>query len=73
MIVCNTKLSEHAKRYADCREILHIGWRSPKNMDLQKMIEKKKIYPITLLRGLNVKARNNLMSNGIKNCSVGST
>ena len=65
MIVCNTKLSEHAKRYADCRKILHIGWSSPKNMDLQTMIEKKKIYPITLLRGLGVKAKNNLMSNNI--------
>ena len=44
------------------------NWRlrdSPKNMDLQTMIEKKKIYPITLLRGLSVKAKNNLMSNNI--------
>ena len=29
------------------------------------MIEKKKVYPVTLLRGLNVKAKNNLMSNDI--------
>jgi len=65
LIVCNTKLSEHAKRYADCRGIKHIGWSSPQNRDLQTMIEEKKLYPITFLKGLNVEARNKLTSKGI--------
>ena len=65
MIVCNTKLSEHAKRYADCRGIRHIGWSSPPNHDLQTMIEEKKLYPITLLKGLNAETRNKLAHNGV--------
>jgi len=65
LIVCNTKLSEHAKRYADCRGIHQIGWNSPPNRDLQTMIEEKKLYPITILRGLNAKTRNRLTHNGI--------
>ncbi len=65
MIICNTKLSEHAKRYADCRGIKHIGWSTPSNNDLQTMIEKKKLYPITFLKGLNAETRNKLASNGI--------
>jgi len=65
LIVCNTKLSEHAKRYADCRGISHIGWSSPPNHDLQTMIEEKKLYPITFLRGLNAETRNKLASNGV--------
>jgi hypothetical protein len=65
MIVCNTKLSEHAKKYADCRGIRHISWSSPPNHDLQTMIEEKKVYPITLLRGLSATTRNRLTSNGI--------
>jgi hypothetical protein len=65
MIVCNTKLSEHARRYADCRGIKHIGWSSPKNHDLQTMIAKKKLYPITFLKGLDSEARSKLVSNGI--------
>ena len=65
LIVCNTKLSEHAKRYADCRGIRHIGWSSPPNHDLQTMIEEKKLYPITFLKGLNAETRNKLASNGI--------
>jgi len=65
LIVCNTKLSEHAKRYADCRGISHIGWSSPLNRDLQTMIEEKKLYPITFLKGLNTETRNKLASNGV--------
>ena len=45
MIICNTKLSDHAKRYADCRGIKHISWSSPKNRDLQTMIEEKNCIP----------------------------
>jgi len=65
MIVCNTKLSEHAKHYADCRGIINIGWSSPPNRDLQTMIEEKKFYPITFLRGLNAETRNRLVQSGI--------
>jgi hypothetical protein len=65
MIVCNTKLSEHARRYADCRGISHIGWSSPPNRDLQTMIEEKKLYPVTFLKGLNSETRNKLTSNGV--------
>jgi len=65
LIVCNTKLSEHAKRYADCRGIRHIGWSSPPNHDLQTMIEEKKLYPITFLKGLTAETRNKLAYNGV--------
>jgi hypothetical protein len=65
MIVCNTKLSEHAKQYANCRKIQHISWSSATNKDLQTMIEEKKLYPITILKGLNADTRNKLASNGI--------
>jgi hypothetical protein len=65
MIVCNTKLSDYAKQYSDCRKISHIGWSSPQNQDLQTMIETKKLYPITILKGLNTYTRNQLTSNGI--------
>ena len=65
MIVCNTKLSDHAKRYADCRGISHIGWSSPPNRDLQTMIEEKKLYPVTLLKGLNAANRDKLTSNNV--------
>ena len=65
MIICNTKLSEHAKRYAECRGIHHIGWSSPSDPDLQTMIEEKKLYPITYLKGLDTETQKKLTSAGI--------
>jgi len=65
MIVCNTKLSKHAERYAKCRKIGHKGWSHPSNYDLQTMIEEKKLYPVTIIRGLRSQAKESLTSNDI--------
>jgi Holliday junction resolvase-like predicted endonuclease len=65
MIVCNTRLSEHAKQYAGCRGILHIGWGSPPEHDLQTMIKERSAYPITYLKGLKNSTRDRLVSVGI--------
>lgn len=56
LVVCNTKISDHAKRYALCRNISHIGWRSPENAGLEAMIEEKKLFPITFMRTLDKKS-----------------
>jgi len=52
LIVCNTRLSEHAKRYASCRGIGHIGWDYPEGRNLQTMIEETQSYPVTIVAGL---------------------
>ncbi len=65
MIVCNTKFSEHAKRYAECRGIKHIGWSSPPDYNLQIMIAEKKLYPITYLKGLTITTTERLSQAGI--------
>lgn len=65
MIVCNTNFSEHAKRYAECRGIRHIGWSSPPDHNLQIMIAEKKLYPITYLKGLTITTTERLSQAGI--------
>jgi hypothetical protein len=65
MIVCNTKFSEHAKMYAKCKGIHLIGWSSPIDHGLQTLIEEKKMYPITCIRGLKTSVRNKLLNAGI--------
>jgi hypothetical protein len=52
LVVINTKLSEHALQYAECRGIAYIGWKAPVNRGLEWMIEGKRLYPITLIRDL---------------------
>lgn len=65
MIVVNTKFSDHARRYARCREIHLVGWSYPQNQSLQTMIEGKKLYPLTCLKSLNATAKERLASAGI--------
>ena len=49
-VVCNTKFSNHAIRYAICKGINLLGWNIPLDNSLEKVIEKKKLYPITILK-----------------------
>jgi hypothetical protein len=65
IIVCNTKLSWHAKRYTDCKGIEKIGWGTPRNRSLQDLIGEKQLYPIHCLRSLNRSTREALASAGI--------
>jgi hypothetical protein len=65
MIVTNTRYSEHARRYGKCRDILQIGWSSPKTFALQNMIEEKKLYPLSCIKGLNSEVKMRLASLGI--------
>ncbi|MCK9393842.1 MAG: restriction endonuclease [Candidatus Paceibacterota bacterium] len=49
LIVTNTKFTEQAIKYAECKRIYLLGWRYPKEGGLEKLIEDKKLYPITIL------------------------
>ena len=64
MIVCNTKFSEHAELYAQCRGIKQIGWSSPPDRNLRIMIAEKKLFPITYLKGLTSATMGKLTSAG---------
>jgi hypothetical protein len=65
MLVCNTKVSTEVKTYAKCVGQKILSWRYPDDMSLEKMIELKKLYPITILnptkKELELFSRNNLM------------
>lgn len=65
MLVCNTKISPEAVTYATCIGQKLLSWHYPPQFSLEKMIEGKKLYPITILnpskRELEIFAQNNLM------------
>ncbi|NIO45104.1 MAG: ATPase [Candidatus Aenigmarchaeota archaeon] len=52
-LVCNTKFSEDSIRYAKCKGIKLVGWNYPEDNSLKMLIEKKKLYPITMIKGLD--------------------
>ena len=63
-LVCNTKCTKEARRYAKCVGLKITSWRYPKE-SLEKMIEKKKLYPVTILRSVKGFARDRLFQAGI--------
>lgn len=48
-LITNTKFSEHAKRYAAGKEIILSGWRYKIGNSLNELIQKKKVFPVTVL------------------------
>ena len=61
-LVCNTKFSEDTIEYAKCKGIKLIGWSYPEDNSLESLIEKKKLYPITMIRSLDADSLDRLAS-----------
>jgi len=49
-LVTNTKCTDSAKKYSKGVGLKVISWGYPKKENLQKLIEKKALYPITVLK-----------------------
>lgn len=62
MLVCNTKVSDDAITYANCIGQKILSWRYPDGKGLEKIIEDKGLYPITIL-GLSKKELQKLSEN----------
>lgn len=61
-LVCNTKFSEDTIGYAKCKGIKLIGWSYPEDNSLESLIEKEKLYPITMIRSLDADSLDRLAS-----------
>lgn len=59
-LVTNTKCTSEAIRYAKCQGLKIISWRYPKEKNLEQLIERKGLYPITILPSLSRYARQRL-------------
>lgn len=51
-LITNTKCSEEAKAYAACRGVKVVAWKYPLGAGLEKLIQRRKLYPITILGDL---------------------
>ena len=51
-LATNTRSSLEARRYAAGRGIRLLGWRYPRNGGIEKMIERKGLFPVTVLQDL---------------------
>ncbi len=64
----NTRFSQDSKKFARCRGMKLTGWRYVGNESIEKMLERKNLYPITILKTLKKKEEQKLISFGIAFC-----
>jgi hypothetical protein len=53
MLVTNTKFSEDAITFSSCRDIELLGWHHPERNGLERIIDNGRLYPTTILHGLD--------------------
>ncbi len=64
-LVTNTRFTIDAISYARCMNFKILGWRYPAENGLEKMIEDKRLYPVTIISGIKANLSDKLISNGI--------
>ena len=65
ILVTNTKFTSEAIKYSECVGVELLGWKYPKGRGLEFLIEKNKLYPVTILPSVNHQIANELISQGI--------
>ncbi|UCG77218.1 MAG: restriction endonuclease [Nitrospirota bacterium] len=64
-LVTNTRCTENAIQYADCYGFKVLGWQHPNHHSLQKIIEDKRLYPVTVITGIQRGIVDTLISKNI--------
>ena len=64
-LVTNTRCTSDAIEYAQCVGLKIVSWKYPKNTSLEKMIEDKRLYPVTILSSIRRHSVEILFRNGI--------
>jgi hypothetical protein len=65
ILVTNTKFTSEAIKYSECVGVELLGWKYPKGRGLEFLIEKNKLYPITILTSVTGQIAKELISQGI--------
>lgn len=67
-LVTNTKVTTDALTFAECRGIKVISWGYPEGNNLQELINRTNLYPITCLSSLGPKTLQSLLDRDIVTC-----
>jgi len=68
-VVTNARFSSDSLEYSRCKGIKLLGWDYPKDNALKDLIEREKIFPLTIMQHLNKKQKQQLMEDGIVTCA----
>lgn len=64
-LVTNTRCTSDAIRFADCTGLRIVSWRHPGAESLEKMIEGRRLYPVTILSSIKKQSLDLLLNNNI--------
>ncbi len=67
-VVTNAAFTADAIQYGKCVHLNLIGWNYPQEGNLQQLIERYKIFPITCLLNLPKKSQQALLKEGVISC-----
>ncbi|MDD4204949.1 MAG: ATP cone domain-containing protein [Candidatus Delongbacteria bacterium] len=68
MVATNTRFSPDSISYAECSGLYLLGWDYPAGNGLKDIIDREKIYPITVLSSLNHAQKQMLLDTGTVIC-----
>ena len=68
MVATNTRFSPDSISYAECSGLYLLGWDYPAGNGLKDIIDREKIYPITILSSLNHAQKQMLLDTGTVIC-----
>lgn len=64
-LVSNTKFSTDAITFSNCRGVKLLGWNHPENQGLNVLLERHRVYPITVATTLSRKHKLDLIRVGV--------
>jgi hypothetical protein len=67
-LVTNTKFTDQAIKYGECKGVKMMGWGYPRNGNLQDIIEELRLHPFTCLTNLSGVHKRMLLSKGVILC-----
>ncbi len=67
-LITNTKFTDQAVKYAECKGLKLIGWNYPRKGNLQDIIETLRLHPFTCLTSLSNVHKKMLLTKGIVLC-----
>ena len=68
MVATNTRFSSDSIAYAECAGLHLLGWDHPAGNGLKDIIDREKIYPVTVLNSLTKQQKQTLLNAGIVIC-----
>ncbi len=64
----NTKFTDHAIRYAECKGLSLVGWNYPSKGNLEDLVTETKLHPLTSLVSLTPTEKKTLLDQGLILC-----